>query len=227
MLSGDILGLMIVYGYVAVLLFISEKLLSKYKVFSRKFLHIMVGNVLFVLPIFETKFAMTFLAAAPFIPLTFLMSPHSPLKIKDKISSSGHGLGLVYYAISWTVLAFLFFDKPWIIAVGIAAMSYGDGMASLIGTRFGKRKYHFFGETKSIEGSVTMYFVLVAVMWIALKYYNYIFSNVSVVPMNFVILLFVPLIATLFEATTPKGLDNLTACFSATTLYYILALVLQ
>jgi len=72
-----------------------------------------------------------------------------------------------------------------------------------------------------------MYFILVVVMWIVLKYYNYIFSNVSVVPMNFVILLFVPLIATLFEATTPNGLDNLTACFSATILYYILALVLQ
>ncbi|KYC46363.1 MAG: Cytidylyltransferase family protein [Candidatus Methanofastidiosum methylothiophilum] len=226
MLSGDILGLMIVYTYVAVLLFISEKILSKYKVLSRKFLHIMVGNVMFVLPIFETRFAMTFLAAAPFIPLTFLMSPHSPLKIKDKISSSGHGLGLVYYAISWTVLAFLFFDKPWIIAVGIAAMSYGDGMASLIGTRFGKRKYHFFGETKSIEGSMTMYFTLVIVLWIVLNYYNYLFSNIALVPINYIILIFVPLVATLFEGVTPRGLDNLIACFSATILYYLLTLVL-
>jgi dolichol kinase len=226
MLSGDILGLIIVYGYVAFLLFISEKILYKYKVLSRKFLHIMVGNVMFILPIFETRFAMTFLAAAPFIPLTFLMSPHSPLKIKDRISSSGHGLGLVYYAISWTVLAFLFFDKPWIIAVGIAAMSYGDGMASLIGTRFGKRKYHFFGETKSIEGSVTMYITLVSILWIALKYYNYLFSSTAIVPMNYLILIFVPLVATFFEAVTPKGLDNLTACFSATILYYLLALVL-
>jgi dolichol kinase len=226
MLSGDLLGLIKVYGYVAVLLFISEKILTKYKVLSRKFLHIMVGNVMFILPIFETRFVMTFLVAAPFIPLTFLMSPHSPLKFKDKISSSGHGLGLVYYAISWTVLAFLFFDKPWIIAVGIAAMSYGDGMASLIGARFGKRKYHFFGETKSIEGSVTMYITLVSILWIALKYYNYLFSSTAIVPMNYLILIFVPLVATFFEAVTPKGLDNLTACFSATILYYLLALVL-
>lgn len=225
MLSGDILGLIIVYGYVAVLLVISEKILYKYKVLSRKFLHIMVGNIMFILPIFETRFAITFLAAAPFIPLTFLMSPHSPLNIKDRISSSGHGLGLVYYAISWTILAFLFFDKPWIIAVGIAAMSYGDGMASLIGTRFGRRKYHFFGETKSIEGSIAMYFTLVSVLWIALKYYNYLFSTVDIVPMNYIILIFVPLVATFFEAVTPKGLDNLTACFSATILYYLLALV--
>lgn len=226
MLSGDLLGLIIVYAYVAILLFISEKLLYQYKVLSRKFLHIMVGNVLFILPLFETRWVMTFLAAGPFIPLTFLMSPYSPLKIKDKISSSGHGLGLVYYAISWAVLAFLFFDKPWIIAVGIAAMSYGDGMAALIGTRFGKRKYNIFGETKSIEGSVAMYISLISVMWIALNYYNFINPNLNILPINYLILLVVPFMATIFEAITPKGLDNLTACFSATFLYYFLTLVL-
>ncbi len=226
MISGDALGVAIVYIYVAILLLISEKILSNYEVFSRKFLHIMVGNVLFVLPIFETRFAMTFLAAAPFIPLTFLMSPYSPIDIKDRISSSGHGLGLVYYAISWTVLAYLFFDKPWVIAVGIAAMSYGDGMASIIGIRYGKRKYNFLGDTKSIEGSIAMYITLIIVMWIALTFYNYVFSNIFSIPMNLIIVLIVPLVATVFEAITPKGLDNLTACFSAAFLYYIMTMVI-
>jgi dolichol kinase len=54
------------------------------------------------------------------------------LKFNDRISTSGHGLGLVYYSISWTVLALISLNQPWIIAVGIAAMSYGDGMAALI-----------------------------------------------------------------------------------------------
>ncbi len=226
MLSGDILGLIIVYGYVAILLFISEKILYNYKVFSRKFLHIMVGNILFILPLFQTKWIITFLAAAPFIALTFLMSPYSPLKIKDKISSSGHGLGLVYYAISWTVLVILFFDKPWIIAVGIAAMSYGDGMAALIGTRFGKRKYPVFGETKSFEGSIGMYISLIIGMLVALNYYDYIYPNANLAPISYLILLVVPLISTIFEAITPKGFDNLTACFSAAFAYYGLMLVL-
>jgi len=225
MLFGDLVGLLIVYGYVAILLFISEKLLYKYKVFSRKFLHIMVGNILFILPLFETKWIITCLAAAPFILLTFLMSPYSPLKIKDKISSSGHGLGLVYYAISWTVLVILFFDKPWITAVGIAAMSYGDGMAALIGTRFGKRKFHLFGETKSLEGSIAMYISLLVGMFIALNYYGYLYTNANLVPINYLVILVVPFVSTIFEAITPKGFDNLTACFSAAFLYYGLMLV--
>ena len=87
MVQSDLLGLIFVYGYVAILLIISEKLLSKYPTFSRKFVHIMVGNVLFILPLFATRFAMTFLAAAPFILLTFLMSPKSPIKLDHKVFS--------------------------------------------------------------------------------------------------------------------------------------------
>ncbi len=216
MVQSNVMGLALVYGYVALLLLISEKILKRYPTFSRKFLHIMVGNVLFILPLFTTREVMTFLAAAPFILLTYLMSPHSPLKkIKHRVSSSGHGLGLVYYSISWTVLAFFFFQEPWIIAVGIAAMSYGDGMASLIGERFGKTKYNIFGDSKSLEGSATMFLVLIAALWVVLSYYH-------VLPANFLVIIMVAAVATIFEGITPKGLDNLTACFSAVGTYLLL-----
>jgi dolichol kinase len=143
------------------------------------------------------------------------MSPYSPLKIKDRISSSGHGLGLVYYAISWTILALIFFDQPWIIAVGIVAMSYGDGMASLIGMKYGKMEYNIFGDTKTIEGSLTMFLVLIITLGIALVYYGE--------PTNLITIGLVALVATTFEGITPKGLDNITACFSAVITYIIIA----
>jgi dolichol kinase len=218
MVSNDIIGLLLVYGYVALLLLVSEKLLKKYVVFGRKFLHIMVGNILFILPLFDTWWIMTFLVAAPFIPLTYLMSPHSKIKItKDKLSESGHGLGLVYYAISWTILAFLFFNQMWIIGVGIAAMSYGDGMASLIGMKYGKIKYNIFGDTKSLEGSITMFLVLLVTLWIVLTFYGQ--------PANPIIIAGVALVATILEGITPKGLDNLTACFGAVGTYLLFTLV--
>ena len=217
MLSSDIIGLILVYGYVAILLILSEKVLNNYPTFSRKFLHIMVGNVLFILPLFTSQFIITFLVAAPFIFLTFLMSPYSPLKLDDRISSSGHGFGLVYYSISWTVLAFFFFDQPWIIAVGIAAMSYGDGMAALIGKKYGKHKYNIFGDTKSFEGSIAMFLVLIATLAVVLAYYHVSVASLFIIPV-------VALVATIFEGITPKGLDNITACFSAVGAYLVLTL---
>lgn len=213
---GDILGLVLVYGYVILLIVISEKVLNKHPNISRKFLHIMVGNILFILPLFQSRWVMALLTAAPFILLTFLISPYSPLKIKDRISSSGHGLGLVYYAISWTVLALLFFDQPWIIAVGIAAMSYGDGMASLIGMKYGKIKYNALGDTKSLEGSLTMFVVLIVALSVVLLYYS--------VPFQPLVIVCVALVATILEGITPKGLDNLTACFSAVATYIIMTM---
>ncbi len=218
MITSDIIGLLLVYAYVAILIIISEKILKSYSSFSRKFLHIMVGNILFILPFFTNREIITFLTAAPFILLTFLISPYSPLKIKNKVSASGHGFGLVYYAISWTILAFFFYDQPWIIAVGIAAMSYGDGMAALIGERFGKRKYNISGDTKSLEGSLGMFLVLIGSLFVVLAYYH-------ALPSNYLVLVIVALVATIFEGITPKGLDNLSACFSAVITYLILTMV--
>ncbi|MCD6299272.1 MAG: phosphatidate cytidylyltransferase [Thermoplasmata archaeon] len=215
MLSGDITGVLFVYAYVAILLFISEKVLSKYPLISRKFLHIMVGNIFFILPLFEHAWVMAFVAAAPFIVLTFLVSPHSPLKIVSETSASGHGMGLVYYAISWTVLAYVFFGRPEVIAIGIVAMSYGDGFASLIGTRFGKRKYNILGDWKSVEGSLAMFFFVVAVSAIALMYYA--------VPVNICAVIIAAFVATLMEGATPMGLDNLTVSLSAALVYFAIA----
>ncbi len=214
MISGGIIGVLSVYVYVAVLFFISEKVLNKRPLVSRKFLHIMVGNVFFILPLFEHAWVMAFVAAAPFIVLTFLVSPYSPLKTVSGASAAGHGMGLVYYSISWTVLAYAFFGRPEIIAIGIVAMSYGDGFASLIGTKFGKRKYNIFGDWKSVEGSLSMFVVILIASAMALAYYH--------VAINMYALLAVAFIATLIEGITPKGMDNLTVSFSAAIIYYVL-----
>ncbi|MCK4348707.1 MAG: hypothetical protein KAW47_08830, partial [Thermoplasmatales archaeon] len=151
MFQNDFVGIAFVYIYVILLLIFTEKIISKkYPATSRKILHIMTGNIAFILPVFQTREMMAFLAAGPFILFTFLMSPHSPIKsVRGKTSEAGHGLGLVYYAIAWAVLAYLFFDTKEVIAIGILAMSYGDGLASLIGIKFGKKKYQIFEDVKS------------------------------------------------------------------------------
>ncbi|BDH78934.1 MAG TPA: phosphatidate cytidylyltransferase [Methanothermobacter sp.] len=209
---NDIIGLLLVYGYVAILLFIADKFQDLN--ISRKFVHIMVGNIIFILPVFKSWWVMTLLAAAPFIPLTFLISPYSPLKIEHKVSSYGHSLGLVYYSISWTLLALLFFDHPWIIAIGIAAMSYGDGLASLIGEKYGKRKYNILGDPKSVEGSLAMFITLLITLPLVLFYYQK--------PVTWPIIFAIAATATIIEGATPKGLDNITASAGAVAVYLLI-----
>jgi dolichol kinase len=217
MTGGDIVGVFSVYIYVALLLLLSEKVLGRYPLVSRKFLHIMVGNVFFLLPLFETPWVMSLVAAAPFIFLTFMVSPHSPLKIVSSTSAAGHGLGLVYYAISWTILAYVFFETPWIIAMGIVAMSYGDGFASLIGSRYGKRGYNICGDRKTIEGSIVMFVTVTVMAVVALSFFRVLTYDA---PLDTVAVLLVAAAATVAEGMTPKGLDNLSVSFTAALLYF-------
>jgi phytol kinase len=221
MIKSDLAGVALVYIYVAILLIITEKLLIKYPSISRKVLHIMVGNVAFILPIFETKEIMAFIAAGPFIIFTFLMSPYTPIKsIKGKTSAVGHGMGLVYYSITWTILAYLFFDNMVVIAIGILAMSYGDGFASIIGVKFGKRKYKAFGDEKSYIGSTTMFLFTFITTLIAVFYYNITFTALVLF-----VLAIIALISALIEGITPKGVDNLTVPFVAAFIYWIVFLI--
>jgi phytol kinase len=217
MFQSDIVGVAAVYIYVVVLIVFTEKVFSKkYPVQSRKFLHIMTGNIAFILPLFETREIMAFLAAGPFILFTFLMSPHSPIKsMRGKTSEAGHGLGLVYYAITWTVLAYVFFDHREIIAMGILAMSYGDGLASLIGIKYGERKYTVFKDTKSYVGSVAMFVCTFLLLIIALLFYT-----VPVTGRAVAYLLCMAGVATVVEGITPLGLDNLSVPFVVALMYW-------
>ena len=220
-MQSDLAGVLLVYIYVAILLIISEKILDKYPEGSRKFLHIMTGNIAFLLPVFVTKEVMAFLAAGPFILFTFLMSPYTPIKkIRGKTSAAGHGMGLVYYSITWTILAYLFFDNMVVIAIGILSMSYGDGLASIIGIKFGKKKYKVLGDEKSYVGSFSMFIFTFITMIIALFYYD-----ITITFYVILALLFIAFIASIVEGLTPKGLDNLTVPFVCVFIYWYVFLI--
>jgi dolichol kinase len=222
MIQNDIAGVLIVYMYVAVLLIVTEKLLKNTPELSRKVLHIMVGNVAFLLPIFVTREIMAFVAAGPFIIFTFLMSPYRPIrKIKGRTSAAGHGMGLVYYAITWTILAYLFFDNMVVIAIGILAMSYGDGFASIIGIRYGKRTYNITGDTKSFVGTIAMFVFTFITIIIGVLYYQYIQASIPAITLGAIgIYMILAAVGAIIEGFTPKGLDNLTVPLVIAFLYW-------
>jgi phytol kinase len=219
MYQNDLVGVIAVYVYVIILVLFTEKIFSKkYPVQSRKFLHIMTGNIAFILPLFKTDWVMAFIAAGPFIIFTFLMSPYSPIKsMRGKTSEAGHGLGLVYYAITWTVLAYVFFDHREIIAMAILAMSYGDGLASLIGIKYGQRTYTIFKDKKSFVGSISMFICTFLLLIIALLYYSEPVTGRIVA-----YLLCMAGMATVVEGITPFGLDNLSVPFVTAVMYWFL-----
>ena len=213
---SNLLLMFLCYAYVLAIIFVSgkiDKTLHVSRKSSRKFLHIMIGNLPFIIPFF-TLTIFPVLVAAPFIILTLLALPYSPFKTVSKrtkeladITEEGHQLGLVFYAISYTCLALLFASKAYIIAAGILPMAYGDAAASIVGQRWGRRKYKLVAQ-KSLEGSVAMFLFSFLSLSAGLVFFSF-FYDFAVLD-KIVATLAAAAVATVVEGFSPMGFDNLT-----------------
>jgi phytol kinase len=221
--------LILCYLYIVAVIFTAVRIDHRFpKNLKRKFLHIMIGNFVYIIPFFTfTTFPANFpfFIAAPFILLTLLVSPYSPINSKNKISgltditTGGHHFGLVLYAISYTILAFFFSAKPYVIIAGILPMAFGDAAASLVGQKMGHHPFNIFSK-KSIEGTTAMFTVTLVSVMLSLLLFSYMcpFSTSTMLLAS----LGVATAATGLEALTPKGLDNLTVPLISTLVFLIL-----
>mgnify|MGYP006894306304 FL=1 len=89
-------------------------------------------------------------------------------------------------------------------------MGYGDGLAALIGAKWGKRKLPLSFASKSYLGSLVMAVVSFIVTFIGLVA----FTSVGL-PTVVLVSLVVGLLCSAAEAVTPFGLDNTTVPFLA------------
>ncbi len=180
---------------------------------GRKFLHAMTGNLPLVMPFF-TDSLYPFLVAAPFIAVTYLVSPYSPwpgfserMRGLSDVTGEGHGMGLVLYAVSYSALALLYGARPYVVAAGVLPMAYGDSVAALMGTAYGRHRFRVY-EYKSLEGCLGMFAGTVLSLLAGMAYFSEIYGfslQSQVLPV-----LAVAAAATLAEAVSPRGLDNLT-----------------
>ena len=204
------------YGYIVALIVVAGRLRTHPAVprgVSRKFLHAMIGNLPLVMPYF-TESLFPFLVASPFIAVTYLVSPYSPwpgfaerMRGLSDITEEGHGTGLILYAVSYSALALLYGTKPYIVAAGILPMAYGDSVAALVGTTYGRHRFRVF-EWKSLEGCLGMFIGSLLSLLTGMVCFSMIYGfslQAQMVPV-----LAVSVVVTVAEAASPRGLDNVT-----------------
>ena len=76
--------------------------------------------------------------------------------------------GTIWYPISFVLLIVIFWNINYKIPalLGLLIMSYGDGLATIIGIKYGKRKIKAFKKVKTLEGSITMFFTSLFVIFL-------------------------------------------------------------
>ena len=66
--------------------------------------------------------------------------------------------GTLFYCLSLFILIYLFWDKdPYALITGFFLMTFGDGLAGLIGKSFHSKSWIFFKQKKSLFGTMTMF----------------------------------------------------------------------
>ena len=109
--------------------------------------------------------------------------------------------GTLFYCLSLFILIYLFWDKnPYSLITGFFIMTFGDGLAGLIGKNFDSKSWIFFKQKKSLFGTLTMFLTsLIIVCSVG-------YSQENSLNLNYITLAF---IATLLEQFSVLGIDNL------------------
>jgi phytol kinase len=175
--TQDIIALVLVYVIIVASLGLSLYLERKgSKIDTRKVVHIGVGNFVFIWWMFTESWVMLLFFTIPFAVILLLaMIKGTPLYRSKlgELSRQGHTTGLLFYAITVSVMVVFFRDHWTAATIGIVAMTYGDGFGSVFGRRFGK---HRIREGKSLEGSFGVFLMTAAVSMAIVLLYGFLAS---------------------------------------------------
>lgn len=166
--------------------------------FSRKFVHITVGSFVAFWPWFLSWNEIRFLSLAFLV----VVSLSKIFKIFQSIHSVGRPTwGEVFFALAVGLTTFVTHNK-WVFMAALLQMSLADGLAAVVGVRFGHAKrYQILGHTKSLLGTATFVLVSAAIL-IA-------YAQVSDSSLSLLALTGLPLLGALVENFGIAGLDNL------------------
>ncbi len=186
---------------ISILLVVNELLWRNFKYreeYHRKIIHILVGVFVAFWPLYLSWNDIRVISI--FFIIGVLVSK------KIQVFGSLHSVdrttfGMVFFALIIGLLTFMT-NNDWLYAVAIMQMAIADGLAALIGTRFGANSsYRVFGVTKSLVGNLTCFASSMAIIFIG--------SAIGGVYIAWYIAVVTALVITITEGLAIFGLDNL------------------
>ncbi|PSB08804.1 phosphatidate cytidylyltransferase [filamentous cyanobacterium CCP2] len=181
----------------------------------RKVVHMGTGNVILLAWWLQMP-AWIGIGASVLFSIVTLLSYRFP--ILPGINSVGRkSLGTFFYAVSIGVLTVAFWQThPHYAVIGILVMTWGDGLAALVGQRWGQHPYKLWNMQKTWEGSLTMLLVSYAVSSLVLLGVQGNIWQTWLIPIG------IAITATALEAFSNLGIDNLTVPIGSAIVAFLL-----
>jgi phytol kinase len=174
---------------------------------QRKIIHVMTGLYALILPLIFKDLWPVFLLVA--LSVATMLVLRLARFSSDGLSSVLHAVkrpsyGEIYLSLTVGLLFFRSQGAPVLYMLPILILTLSDAAAALVGSAYGRRRYLIADGVKSIEGTVACFIVTWLVAMIALMLMTDI-AELNVIVLSFLIAAF----ATLIEADSWRGLDNL------------------
>jgi phytol kinase len=176
---------------------------------SRKITHIGAGSLIGFLPFYSDLHWSKYLNVTIFVVWIALLiqkglfasQDDEAVKTMTRTGDRSELLkGPLYFVIVASICGTLFY-KSFAGIVAIAALGWGDGIAPIIGSRYGRLKYHILSN-KSLEGSIAM---LIFAFAASVFFVWLILPN----ELNIGRIFILAFVATIAEACSPKEVDNI------------------
>ena len=177
-----------------------------YKVFKpnnkeviRKIIHIGIGPLIPLAKFLDID-QTTALCITGFISfLTFINYKAKLFPTIEDIERKSYGT--LFYCLSLFILIYVYWNKdPMSLIAGFFIMTFGDGLAGLIGKNFKSKSWFYLNQKKSFFGTMTMFITSFIVVFGVSYIYKYPFN------INFFT---IALISTVLEQFSILGIDNL------------------
>ena len=209
LLHNNLLGIIIATVYIFAIIGLAE-LLRKWRGYSsnftRKVIHIGVGMMSWALIFVFTSpwpFIIMCLLFAVFLYLDFRFGFFPAMASQDK-----NNMGTVYFPIAAAAVVFVFWAQPPLMVAALMPLTWGDGLAPVVGRAYGKRPYYVANHKRTYEGSLGFFLFGFLFTWLALWVMP---GSPDVTPLAAILPALVVMAATtLVEAVSISGIDNLT-----------------
>lgn len=204
-----IVGLLICLGYVFAIIGMAELLRRWFGYgagFTRKVIHIGVGMMSWGLHwLFSSPWP--FVAACALFVIINLLDWKYGL-IEAMASEDGSNLGTVYFPLMAGFVALLFWETPPLMVAALMPLTWGDGLAPVVGKRYGRHAYFIYNHKRTLEGSAGFFVAGLFFTWLALWAIP---GMPDITPLQALLpALLITSLTTLAEAVSIWGLDNVT-----------------
>lgn len=171
--------------------------------FTRKFIHIAVGMWAYGTVLLFKSRGWAIIPPLAFVAINALSHWRGTFKAME--TGEKWKLGTVYFPLAFAAIIWLLWERPELLIASLMPMTWGDALAAVAGRRIGKHRYTIVGNTRSLEGSAVMFLAGWAMTFAPLALTGYIPLGIAAG-----VAAATALAATIVEAVSPWGIDNLT-----------------